>query len=86
MSRFPAIPDVGSSLESVANSVRGLKDSVEILTGKRQGQALGVPDMYVQENEPAPGRQTSFKTGDLWIKPSTRVLSYWSGQQWVALA
>lgn len=86
MSKLPTIPDFAETLDGVSTTVRAIKGAVEILGGQRQGQSLGAPAMFVQEQEPAPSRLTSFSLGDLWIKPSTRVMSYWDGAQWTALA
>lgn len=86
MSKFPTIPDFVATPDSLAVSVRAIKDSVERITGQRQGESLGSPAMFIQEVAPTNGRQTSLGTGDLWIKPSTRVMSYWDGRDWTQLA
>lgn len=86
MSKFASIPNFVDTPESMGVALRSIKDSVEQLTGQRQGQSLGAPSMFVQELAPSNGRATVLSTGDLWIKPSTRVMSYWDGRVWTQLA
>lgn len=85
MSKYPTIPDFLASVESMFPAVRALKASMEQITGQRQGQSLGAPDMFLQEGAPASARPENLKAGDLWIKPSTRKMSYWDGREWVEL-
>jgi hypothetical protein len=84
LSKFPAIPDFMNTPESIGESVRAIKISVELLTGQRQGESIGAPDMFVQVNTPAFGPQTQFRVGDLWINPEAKTLLFWDGQQWQA--
>ena len=86
MSKFPTIPDFTENLQSMGTALRAMKQVIEIVGGQRQGQSLGAPQVFVQENEPTLSPSTSFSTGDQWIKPSTRVMSFWDGRQWLALA
>jgi hypothetical protein len=87
VSKFPTIPDFNATDPStVGTSLRAMKDSVEQLTGQRQGQSLGAPSMFVQTFAPMAGRQTILSRGDLWINDETSVMSYWNGSQWKALA
>lgn len=85
MSKFPPIPDFTENLASIGNALRAVKDSIEQLTGQRQGQSLGAPSVFVQPLEPTPGRSSSLKRGDQWINDITDEMSYWDGQQWKAL-
>lgn len=86
MSKYPTIPDFTDDLRSLATAARAMKDTVEQLAGHRQSRSVGAPQMYIQEETPTRERQTVFGEGDLWIKPSTRVMSYWNTVEWVALA
>lgn len=86
MSKLPSVPDFTNEPESIGTAVRALKGGYEIMTGQTQGESLGAPQMFVQEVMPTLSRLTYFKTGDLWIKPSTRVMSYFDGREWVQLA
>lgn len=87
MSKFSSIPDFNSaSPESMGTSLRAIKDSVEQLTGQRQGQSLGSPSVFVQPNAPTPSRQTILSRGDLWINDESNVMSFWTGTQWKTLA
>jgi hypothetical protein len=86
LSKFPTIPDFNAAdPQSVGTSLRAMKDSVEQLTGLRQGASLGAPSMFVQTFAPTAGRQTILTRGDLWINSDTNVMSYWNGSQWKAL-
>lgn len=83
------IPDFDSSdLQSVATTVRAIKDIVEVLAGLRQGEALGAPQMFVQpltpgrNNANTRSRPTAPTVGDLWIDPDTQVLNFYDGRQW----
>lgn len=86
MSKFAAIPDFTDKPESIAVAVRAMKDTVEQLAGQGQGFSLGAPSMFVQEVAPVDSRRATLSLGDLWIKPSTRVMSYWDGRVWTQLA
>ena len=85
------IPDFdASSLESVATAVRAMKDIVEVLAGLRQGEALGAPQMFVQDL--TPGALTAQRnsavpltTGDLWVNTAARTLNYYDGRQFVEI-
>ncbi len=82
MSKFPAIPEFTDDAQSMGITLRAVKDSVEQLTGKRQGQSLGSPSMFVQSFAPTPSSLTVLTRGDLWINESSNVMSYWNGSQW----
>jgi hypothetical protein len=87
VSKFSSIPDFSdTNPESIAAALRAIKASVELLTGQRQGQALGVPAKFVQAAAPVAGRQTIIERGDLWINDQTDVMSYWTGSLWKPLA
>lgn len=85
MSKLPAIPDFLDELQSLGTTLRAVKQAVEIIGGQRQGQSLGAPQVFVQPNEPAQSRLTSFSRGDQWIKDDTDQMYYWTGQQWKLL-
>jgi hypothetical protein len=85
MSNLPTIPEFTNDLASIATALRAIKQSVEIIAGQRQGDSLGAPQMFVQENEPRVSRSVSFKRGDLWINTFTKRLHYWTGQFWEEL-
>jgi hypothetical protein len=86
VSKYPPIPDFGDTPASMMATLRAIKDSVEMLTGQRQGPSLGAPSVYVQVDTPTLARATMFSKGDFWIHEETFVLSYWNGQQWVLIA
>ena len=85
MSKIPAIPDFTDDPQSIGTALRVVKQAVEIVGGQRQGQSLGAPQVFVQANEPAVTRLTSFNLGDQWINNATDQMSYWNGQQWKLL-
>ena len=85
MSKFPSIPEFTDDATSMAGTLRAVKDSVEQLTGKRQGQSLGSPSVFVQPFEPTPSVLTVLTRGDQWINDVTDVMSYWNGSQWKQL-
>jgi hypothetical protein len=93
MPKFSAIPDFTNNLESMATSLRAMKDVVEQLAGLRQGASLGAPSIYMQSIEPRETSQNKFKKGDLWISAentnrnapnvtSEGNLYYWDGGVW----
>jgi hypothetical protein len=82
MSNFPTIPEFTNSLEELSTAVRALKQSVELLAGLRQGEALGAPQMFVQNEEPNRGKQGLYKKGDIWINTTTNRLYFWTGSVW----
>lgn len=86
MSKYPTIPDFSDDVAGIGTSLRAVKDSVEQLTGKRQGQSLGAPSIFVQSFAPTNSRQTVLTRGDQWINDQTDVMSYWTGTQWKPLA
>lgn len=86
MSKLPNVPDFTDDPQSMSTALRAVKQAVEIIGGQRQGQSLGAPQVFVQENEPTFSPSTTFSIGDQWIKPSARVMSFWDGRQWLALA
>lgn len=75
---YPAIPDPQPTVESLADTVRALKIAVELLTAQRAGGAAS--HTFVQETVPV-----AIGTGDKWIIPSTGLIRYWDGSQWVKL-
>lgn len=77
---YPSIPDPTNTLEGIAESVRTMKQSVELLTGQRGGVSKGAPRMFVQTATPSTN-----DIGDLWVNPVTGKLLYWSGSAWTAL-
>lgn len=83
MSKYPAIPEFTDDPRSVATTVRALKEAVELLTGQRQGPALGAPLVFVQEDTPSRAvRGAVFGRGDIWINTLTNKVSYWNGVEW----
>lgn len=86
MSKLPSIPDFVETLDGVSTTLRAVKGAVEIIGGQRHGQSLGAPSMFVQEEAPQNARQALVSLGDLWIRPSTRVMSFWDGREWTPLA
>lgn len=85
LSRFPTIPDFTDEPASIGNSLRAVKESVEQLTGQRQGQSLGAPVVYVQPVAPEMTANLLFKIGDQWINTLTNKMSFWNGAAWIAL-
>lgn len=75
---YPAIPDPTPTVESLAESVRVLKMAVELLTAQRAGGAAA--HIFLQETAPTP-----IQAGDLWIVPSTSLIRYWNGLNWLKL-
>ena len=77
---YPSIPDPNNTLESIGESVRTMKQSVELLTGQRTGVSRGAPRIFVQ-----PATPSTIDIGDLWINTATNKLLYWSGSTWTSL-
>lgn len=81
-SKFPTIPEFARTPEEIATALRAVKQSVEMLTGQRQGESVGSPQVFVQAIQPNAANRGSLKTGDLWINTSTNKLNYWTGSIW----
>lgn len=72
---FDAIPEPQSNLQSLLETVKALKVSVEMLCGHRQlGPAAHI---FVQADAP-----NAVGVGDLWIDRDGRA-RYWNGSIWV---
>ncbi len=93
MPKFSAIPDFTNNIDSMATSLRAMKDVVEQLAGLRQGSSLGAPSIYMQTLEPKETTQTKFKKGDLWVSADNSFtnaaevtsignLYFWNGAIW----
>jgi len=79
MSKYPTIPEPEATIEGLQNSVRALKQTVEILAGLRQGQSRGAPALYYQAFQPSDTNllcECSF-----WVNPETNELKYWNSAQ-----
>ena len=86
MSKVPTIPDFDETVpSSVGAALRTLKMAMEIVGGLRQGEALGAPLIFVQQNQPMVGQESSLRRGDLWIDDSVNKMNFWSGEAWVRL-
>lgn len=86
MSKIPSIPEFTNSPDDLSTALRAVKQVVEQITGQRQGESKGAPQVFVQATEPKPALRISYKTGDFWIDTSTNTLKYWTGSNWQALA
>lgn len=85
MSKYTSIPEFSSDVDSLAVTVRAIKDVVEQLAGIRIGASLGAPMIFVQGNEPLQGVDGNVLTrGDLWVNPETRAISFFDGSVWTA--
>lgn len=86
LSRYPTIPDFSDTPESIGRAVRSVKESVEQLTGQRQGDSYGAPAIYVGPVAPSMENKLLYKIGDQWINELTDQMSYWNGSSWRLLA
>lgn len=93
MPKFSAIPDFTNNIESMATTLRAMKDVVEQLGGLRQGENLGAPSMFVQMVAPKTTLRQTLKRGDLWVQTNPNDsgngsntlpgnLYYWDGSVW----
>jgi hypothetical protein len=73
---YPAIPDPIQTTDSMLNTIRALKISVELLTGQRG--AVAPTKVFVQTGTP-----TAEQVGDMWVNTTTNYLYFWSGTDWV---
>jgi hypothetical protein len=85
-SKFPTIPEFARTPGEIATALRAVKQSVEILTGQRQGESLGSPQIFIQAAQPNAAQQAALKLGDLWINTSTNKMNYWNGSVWQVLS
>lgn len=76
---YPSIPDPQPTLDSLSETVRILKQVVEILAGQRPGGAA--VRVFIQAATP-----TALGTGDIWIDTlNNSVIRYWNGNQWTKI-
>lgn len=91
MLKHTTIPDFDQNdTQSMATTVRAMKEIVETLAGLRQGEALGAPQIFIQSTAPAAVqnsriRLTTAAKGDLWINDSAKTFNYFDGTKWVEL-
>lgn len=79
MFKIPAIPDPGASLASIADTVRGLKAAVEVLTGQTGQPGDKAAHLYVQGTQP-----TTAHSGCIWVDTANaNKLRVWDGTQWI---
>jgi hypothetical protein len=74
---YPSIPEPGNKLESLLETVRIMKLTIEMLTGQLKGDSQGAPRIFIQSTQPT----TTYK-GDLWVNDSTSNMFYWNGSAW----
>lgn len=86
MSKFPTIPEFARTPEEISTALRAVKQSVEIMTGQRQGESYGAPQVFVKSTQPNAATNGTLKIGDLWINTSANTLYYWTGSIWQAFA
>ena len=82
MSKYPSIPDVTSDPMVMQAILRAMKESIERLTGQRQGGAKGAPTIFVQARAPSLLDGALLGVGDMWVNDQTDQLAYWSGKGW----
>lgn len=80
--RFPGIPDPGSSIMELQNTVRVLKQIVEDLIGQRIAGVPGTSRVWVQRVAPV---NIQCETGDIWFNTDTHAVAYFNGT-WTAIA
>lgn len=91
MLKHTTIPDFDQNdTQSMATTLRAMKEIVETLAGLRQGQALGAPQMFIQSTAPTSVQNSRIRLtvaakGDLWINDSAGTISYFDGNKWVEL-
>lgn len=74
---YPSIPDPISE-GSLLETVRALKQAVEILTGQRGASPAAT--VYYSVDPPAqPG------ASDLWVRTTDQRMYLWNGTQWVPI-
>ena len=82
MSKTATIPEfIDGDAQSMAVSLRVMKQVLETLTGQRQDESKGAPAVYVQATEPKPGKNF-FKSGDFWFNTNTHKLSCYHVNFW----
>lgn len=86
MSRRNTIPDFTTDPQSMATTLRAMKEILEDLTGQRRGQGTGSPRVFVQVIRPDPRAGAELKSGDFWIQPAERKLYFWDGLLWQPFA
>lgn len=84
MTKWPTIPDPGTTLESLVEPVKVMKSLLQMITGQQGGSPAPVPCVYRSliapgaVNSPIPKIQ--LKDSDIWINlASSAKLNYWDG-------
>lgn len=80
MSDLNAIPDFQVDIESMATSMRVMKEAIEQLQGQRPGRGSGAPAAYLQLRSPSEDPKNILKVGDIWISSVTGAMRYWDGR------
>ena len=77
---YPSIPDPTNTVDSLLNTVRALKQSMEQITGQRANGAAA--HVFAQDDPP-----TAIAVGDFWIDTNAKsALRYWNGNEWVLIS
>lgn len=79
---YTPIPDPGDDHGSLVESIKAMKETIEVLTGDR-GTSGQANQTFIQRDTPE-----AHKIGDGWLRPAllkgeVPVKSYWDGKQWV---
>jgi hypothetical protein len=86
MSRQNSIPEFTDDPQSMATTLRAVKELVEGMLGQRRGQGLGAPHVFIEIQRPDPRAGLEVKKGDFWIQPIERKLYFWDGRLWQPFA
>jgi hypothetical protein len=78
---YPSIPEPVASIESLLESVRVMKITIELITGQLKGVSAGAPRIFVQSSQP-----NTNDIGDLWVNTTNSRMSYWNGSSWLVVA
>ena len=79
---IPTIPEFVNTPEEMSTALRAIKLTLEIISGLRQGEGKGAPQMYVQAVEPSRAASVTYKIGDLWVNTDSNRVYFWTGRQW----
>lgn len=71
--RFPtALPEIGPGGSGTDAALQAMKNLLELMTGDRDKNSLGVPRLFVQRVNPVGGM-----LGDIWINTDSDKMFYY---------
>lgn len=83
MSKYPTIPEPDNTVEGLTNTIRALKQTVELLAGLRQGADKGALTTFYQTFTPQVTNPNAEYA--VWINPTDNKMYYWriESREWV---